>query len=406
MLLRGKATRLASKYRCIFQTRFMILRIVVIMLACMSAQAWGQSLGNMNFNYCYDSNNEIEFKLYPAVHNGKVLAYYSLVANRKEFPVETYSISWQSRKDFSDRAEEVAVGRDSVLSKDIQNLSGIFLTQVGAEKWYLVAKVVNQSTQNTFHFFTVVDAQWPIEHLVHVNGRVLDQKYVPARSTIRFQSDKNLFGFYYKKSFDAALPPFAESDPISPFLIADSAFSFSKEFTPLSLGLYLVQSDTASAKGICLLVTDASYPKYNRVSTLAPPLIYISTDDEFVKLSSANTDKTAFDKVILEMTGDKDRARNLFRSYFQRVEQTNRYFTDYKEGWKTDRGMLYVIYGIPDEVSRTATGETWYYQGRKTRFEFKKSGSVFNPEIFKLERDNKYMPEWFSMVDLWRKSRF
>jgi GWxTD domain-containing protein len=242
--------------------------------------------------------------------------------------------------------------------------------------------------------------------LVSANGKPIDQKYVSVGSIIRFQSDKKLFGFYYKKSFEAALPPFAESDPISPFLIADSTFSFSKEFAPRNQGLYLFQTDTASAKGVCVLVMDASYPKYNRVSTLAPPLIYISTDEEYTKLSAANTDKTSFDKVILDITGDRDRARNLFRSYFQRVEQANRNFTDYKEGWKTDRGMLYVIYGKPDEVSRTATGETWYYQGRKTKFEFNKSGSVFNPENFKLERDNKYMPEWFSMVDLWRKSRF
>jgi GWxTD domain-containing protein len=384
----------------------MISRVVAILLTGIGAQVFGQSLGSMNFNYCYDSNNEIEFALHAAVREGKILAYYSLTANRKEFPVETYSITWQNRKDFNDRTEEPVAGRDSVLSQDIQNVSGIFSAPVGSEKWYLVAKVVNRTTQNTFHFFSVAEAQWPIEQLVNINGRPIHQKYSSVGSTIRFQSDKKLFGFYYKKSFEAAPPPFAESDVVSPFLIADSTFSFSTEFTPRTAGLYLFQSDTASARGVCLLVADGSYPKYTRVASLAPPLIYISTDEEFVKLSAANADKTSFDKVILEITGDKDRARNLFRSYFQRVEQANRYFTDYKEGWKTDRGMLYVIYGKPDEVSRTATGETWYYQGRKTKFEFKKSGSVFNPENFKLERDNKYMPEWFSMVDLWRKSRF
>ena len=208
----------------------MVSRVVSILLVLIGLQAFGQSLGSLNFSYCYDSNNEIEFRLFSAVLNGKVLAYYSLTANRKEFPIETYSIAWQSRRDFNDRAEESVTGCDSVLNKDIQNQAGIFSAQVGSEKWYLVAKVVNQSTQNTFHFFTVVENQWPVEQLLTVNGKVLDQKFISGGSTIRFQSDSRLFGFHYKKSFDAALPPFAESERISPFLIADSAFSFSREF--------------------------------------------------------------------------------------------------------------------------------------------------------------------------------
>jgi GWxTD domain-containing protein len=371
-----------------------------------TASVFGQSLNSMNFNYCYDANNEIEFLVSPVLHEGKIQVLYQLTANRKEFPAETYSIVWQRREDFNDRNEEIIKGFDSIFYKSTQQVSGVFKLIASSEKWYLVAKVVNTSTQNTFHYARLMDNQWPVDQLVSVNGAAAFQNYASVGSTLKFSSDKKLCGYRYRENFTAALPPFAESKPGNPFLLADSSFSFSNAFTPRNAGLYLIQEDTTSARGVAILVTDANYPKYTRVALLAAPLVYITTDDEFLRLDAANVDKAAFDKVILEITNDKERAKNLMRSYFQRVELANRYFTEYKEGWKTDRGMLYIIYGRPDEVSRTPTGETWYYEGRKTRFEFKKSGSIFSPENYKLERDNRYMPEWFSMVDLWRKSRF
>jgi GWxTD domain-containing protein len=383
---------------------------ICLILVCIGlltvAPAQGQSLNGMNFNYCYDPNNEIDFVMRSVVNNGNVQVYYELAANRKEFPVEVYTITWQSRADFNDRNEAPAVGRDSVLTKTIQTRDGIFMTKSAQQKWYLVAKVVNTTTQNTFHFFSPIDDLWPPTQLTSTIHGVVSGNYVPVGSSIKFSSDKKLYGYLYREKFTAALPPFAESKPADPFLRADSSFSFSKEFIPARTGLYLIQEDTTAARGVAFLATETSYPKYTRVALLAPPLVYITTDDEYARLSAPNIEKPAFDRVILEITNDKDRARTLMRSYFQRVELANRYFTEYKEGWKTDRGMIYVIYGSPDEVSRTATGETWYYQGRKTKFEFKKSGSVFSPENYRLERDNKFMPEWFSMVDLWRKSRF
>jgi GWxTD domain-containing protein len=383
--------------------RFRQIMVFVGLLAV--APVLGQSLNSMNFNYCYDPNNEIDFVMRPVVNNGKVQVYYEITANRKEFPVEVYTITWQSRADFSDKSEAAATGRDSVLTKTVQTSDGIFTTKSALQKWYLVAKVVNTTTQNTFHFFSLIDDLWPPNQLTSTMHGIVSGNYVSVGSSVKFSSNKKLYAFIYREAFNAALPPFAESKPADPFLLSDSSFSFSNEFTPEKTGLYLIQEDTTAARGVAFLATELSYPKYTRVALLAPPLVYITTDDEYLRLSTANIEKAAFDKVILEITNDKDRARNLMRSYFQRVELANRYFTEYKEGWKTDRGMIYVIYGAPDEVSRTATSETWYYQGRKTKFEFKKSGSI-SPENYRLERDNKFMPEWFSMVDLWRKSRF
>ncbi len=94
------------------------------------------------------------------------------------------------------------------------------------------------------------------------------------------------------------------------------------------------------------------------------------------------------------------------KGYFRRVELANLYFISYKEGWKTDRGMIYLIFGVPDEVSVNDGSETWYYSTTKSRFTFVKSGSVYDPENHVLLRDKRFMEPWFSTIDLWRKSRF
>lgn len=55
-------------------------------------------------------------------------------------------------------------------------------------------------------------------------------------------------------------------------------------------------------------------------------------------------------------------------AYFKRVNETNKMFKEaYTEGWKTDRGRIFIIYGKPDDVekypfeSQTKSYEIWKY---------------------------------------------
>jgi hypothetical protein len=96
------------------------------------------------------------------------------------------------------------------------------------------------------------------------------------------------------------------------------------------------------------------------------------------------------------------------KNYFKRVELANLYFTSYKEGWKTDRGMVYIVFGMPDEVFKFNDREVWNYNltKQKLNFSFVKSSSVFDPENYVLLRDSKYQQNWYETIDLWRGSRF
>ena len=53
--------------------------------------------------------------------------------------------------------------------------------------------------------------------------------------------------------------------------------------------------------------------------------------------------------------------------FFRRVRHANEYFSDFDDGWKSDRGRVYIVYGPPDEIENrpmsvnSAPYEVWYY---------------------------------------------
>jgi len=62
--------------------------------------------------------------------------------------------------------------------------------------------------------------------------------------------------------------------------------------------------------------------------------------------------------------------------YFKRIDYTNEHFSCVQEGWKTDRGKVYIKLGPPDEVNShpfeidRRPYEVWYYYSRKMEFIF------------------------------------
>lgn len=66
----------------------------------------------------------------------------------------------------------------------------------------------------------------------------------------------------------------------------------------------------------------------------------------------------------------------LMEEYYNRVDYANKNFTHYMEGWRTDRGMVYIYLGNPDNVERypfqsnSKPYEIWYYNQINRRYVF------------------------------------
>jgi len=66
----------------------------------------------------------------------------------------------------------------------------------------------------------------------------------------------------------------------------------------------------------------------------------------------------------------------LMEEYYSRVAVANKSFSQYMEGWKTDRGMVYIRFGPPQSIDRQPFNierkayEIWYYYDQNRKFIF------------------------------------
>jgi GWxTD domain-containing protein len=195
--------------------------------------------------------------------------------------------------------------------------------------------------------------------------------------------------------------------------VADSIFYYSvKGGTNLQLpdnGFYHFQIDSTDKTGFTLFRFHEDYPQLTEASLLIEPLRYLTTRREYEDLRISADKKKAVDDFWLKLSGNPDRGRQLIRKYYTRVEESNRLFTSYLEGWKSDRGLIYIIFGQPNFVYRTATGESWVYgeprNALSVTFNFAKVKNPFSDNDYSLNRSLSYENVWFTAVDTWRQGR-
>ncbi len=219
----------------------------------------------------------------------------------------------------------------------------------------------------------------------------------------------SVYAYYYSHAFDPARPPInLKLNKKNSSLMIDSVFAWPVA-TPIKLsqpGLYFIQADTSSIEGVAFLVAPVGYPKPQQISQLTEPLIYLTTKEEYTDLRQDITNKKAFDKFWLSTVGSPHKARNSIKHFYQLVEAANVHFSSYKEGWKTDRGMIYTIMGPPLVVIKSKNKEVWEYRraGDFTiNFSFQKVSNIFSNNHYELVRKESLDRYWFIAIDRWRQ---
>ncbi len=219
---------------------------------------------------------------------------------------------------------------------------------------------------------------------------------------------------YFKTWSGPAPPPFAYLEQTQAKAVPDSTFIFSTDATtPIQFtkqGRYLLKADSAIAGGFTICVFYDGFPEVVTASNLLQPLRYMTAKNEYNKMATAADVKLAVDEFWLNNSGSEERARVVIRQFYNRVEEANRLFTAQAEGWKTDRGMLYVIFGPPQGVYRSADSETWYYgddlgASTTTGFTFQLQKNTGCADDFYLLRNMSYNAFWTHAVDTWRQGR-
>ena len=209
------------------------------------------------------------------------------------------------------------------------------------------------------------------------------------------------------------LPPFSLDEQPDHVPLPDSTFSMAYSEQLLyklgGEGIYIFHFKPDVCKGLCLTQFGDHYPQISQPEDMLPPLQYITTRDEYLKLVSSPDLKVAADKFWLEKGRSFTNARDLIRVYYNRVVFANIYFASSKQGWKTDRGMIFMLLGPPMSVERTETRETWRYEaaetGEKITFEFNLTEDYWIGYDYKLKRKEEFRPVWNKAVDSWRRGK-
>ena len=83
---------------------------------------------------------------------------------------------------------------------------------------------------------------------------------------------------------------------------------------------------------------------------------YILQNDERSKLKkkSKNDKEELFYSLWKDRDPTPETDRNeLMEEYYERVSYVNEHFDGWQPGWETDQGMIYILFGPPDEIQRT-----------------------------------------------------
>ena len=221
---------------------------------------------------------------------------------------------------------------------------------------------------------------------------------------------------YYSTKLPIAKPPFSTDDveenivfkpKFSSQLVFDTSNTL--EYIIKEKGLYHFQTSENVKNGPTLFNFQEHFPKVLSPENMIGPMRYISTKKEYAVLKDSENKKLAVDKHWLELAGSSERARTLIREYYTRVENANNYFTSYLEGWKTDRGIIYIIYGTPNVVYKNKDYENWIYGEENNMmsisFVFHKVQNPVSNNDYSLSRSPMFKNSWFRAVDSWRNGR-
>lgn len=157
------------------------------------------------------------------------------------------------------------------------------------------------------------------------------------------------------------------------------------------------------------LYSNGEFPTTTALKDLIAPLRYITSKSEFEYIYNVRDPYTSFCNFWKDCGGSEEKAKELISIFFRRVNTANTYFSTTVPGWRTDRGMIYIIYGKPTRVENVGNSERWIY-GDETipgsfsfLFRFKPDGLSDN--VFILQRDGLYRSSWEQAVNTWRQGR-
>ena len=297
-----------------------------------------------------------------------------------------------------------------IVSLSIPNSAKIIITDNHKKiqyTYFTELKLNNENARNNF--------------LITIHDSILFKPYAYEGSTLKIYHRKKTPQLYvdvFHQHPNAAPPPFANIVTTLNYL-PDSSFTIpitNNQYYLLNIlprRYYHIRTSQNTIDGLTLFSIDSIFPNIKDISTMLYSARYIMNKNEFERcLNQPNTNelKKCIDNFWIQIAGSKERAKQVIKNYYQRVIEANQLFTSYKYGWQTDRGMIYIIFGPPENIQKSYQQERWYYSinGQKNALMFtftKNKNNPFTSSDFILERTDYYKDIWYIQVDKIRQGR-
>jgi len=327
----------------------------------------------------------------------------------------------------SGNSTEMADSASRLYELELDETSGNFSTSLkikalAGKKYLLTIKLVDLlSNKNSFHSLVVDKTNKSTRQNFNVvsvnNGKPFFRTYLQPNTVFHVQSKRNqgdsIHVKYYKKQDPETSFIFNNSSPVlvktRPDTVFCHAWKDSTRFILPDEGIYHFQLNKDSTDGLTLFRFSHNYPQVKTVHEMIGPLLYLTNSAQYQNILEKNNRKLALDNYWLHLSENMDKAKELIRVYYNRVRFANYYFASDKEGWKTDRGMIYIIFGPPKHLHAENNREKWVYldknRGQTVNFIFGKRKNPFTTNDYILDKNERVSAYWQRATQSWTNGK-
>ena len=354
--------------------------------------------------------------LYYKIKTTDFLSVYSASEKQNKISYTLIGNLFLQGEDFT--VDSFSISKNIATDTIADTIEKIRLQTEDGEKYILKISVTDNHKISTTNHSILIDKSKmnKNDYLVFNNGNQLQfSSYFNINDTLFIQNNshqKNLFIKYYNEYFPLAKPPFVVGELKSKEITEDKVFPLITDTTffilPINeMGIYQILESENTENGMSILEFENDFQKITFAKDMMTPLQYICNKEEFLQLNEIKNPKIAIDEFWLSKTkGDKTQAKKIIRTFYKRVEDANTFFTCYKAGWKTDRGMIIIIFGTPNIIYQSIEGESWIY-GEKNNvfslnFTFTKMENKFTDNDYQLNRSVYFKNIWNTAQSAWR----
>jgi len=158
-------------------------------------------------------------------------------------------------------------------------------------------------------------------------------------------------------------------------------------------------------------IKSPNYPSLSDARELAKPLYYLMREKKYKELMAIEDPvemKKAIDRFWLSNIKNSRIAKSVVELFYERVEEANKQFSNFKEGWKTDQGMIYILFGPPWYIDSSLNNTAWRYSYNSSDpeknffFRSPKLKNKFFPfDNYLLQRSTAYHNVQYKQIELW-----